>query len=68
MPGRDVPIIGRVVGTVVFSRFFSVSFINRVVATSVKHCNVAANVKTYKNLFLLNLLMFALAQNWGSEV
>ena len=50
------------------SRLFSVSLINKVVATRVMHCSVAANVKMYKNLFLLNFLMFAHAQNLGSEV
>ena len=50
------------------SRLLSVSLISKVVATRVIHCNVAANVKMYKNLFLLNFLMFANAQNLGSEV
>ena len=50
------------------SRLLSVSLINKVVATRVIHCSVAANVKMYKNLFLLDFLMFALAQNLGSEV
>ena len=47
------------------SRLLSVSLINKVVATRVIHCSVAANVKMYKNLFLLNFLMFALAQKLG---
>ena len=46
---------------------FSVSVIDKVVATRVIHCSVAANVKMYKNLFLSNFLMFAHAQNLGSE-
>ena len=50
------------------SRLFSVSLINKVVATRVIHCNVAANVKMPKNLFLLNFLKFAHAQNLGSSV
>ena len=50
------------------SRLFSVSLINKVVATRVIHCSVAANVKMYKNLFLLNFLAFELAQKNGSEV
>ena len=49
------------------SRLFSVPMINKVVATRVIHCNVAANVKMHKNLFLLNFLKFAHTQKWGSS-